>query len=481
MFSRFSAAIRHTAAWRLSAVATAVFALGTAAVFVAAYLMLASGIRQRGDNWLDAETASLAELAATAPRETLMQEFAREDHELTNRSLSVPLEPEDAKESVVFFALLDRRGTPLLVHAPPAWLEILPALDTRHLRPGPPRSVAVPGWEYPMRVASRALTGGDVLLVGESLRGDQQMLDETTQNLAWMWAGVTVCGFAVSWFGIRRVLARVNTITEVAAAIGPDQLGRRLPEEKHGDEIARLVATFNVMLDRIETSITQMRAIGDSVAHDLRSPVTAIRGSLEMALTSPENGELRDRVASALEGLDQLTAMLDASLDATEVEAGALRLRRELFDLRVLAEDVVELYLPAAQERGLALTLRAPAPVEVRADEGLLRRALTNLLDNALAHLPSGCTVQVSVHGDARRAAIAVKDDGPGFPPEIRDRAFDRFARGRKSEGTGLGLALVRAAALVHGGTVTLGQPAGGGTVIEIEVPAAASTAPTSS
>ncbi|OYV96970.1 MAG: hypothetical protein B7Z68_04555 [Acidobacteria bacterium 21-70-11] len=473
MFSRLRDRVRHTAAWRLSAVATGVFALGTAAVFAAAYLMLAAGIRQRGDNWLDAETASLAEMAATAPPDVLKQEFAREARELTNHRLSAPSESEDAKESVVFFALLDRHGTPLLVYAPPAWNEIRPALDTPHFRPGPPRSVAIPGWEYPMRVASRVLKNGSVLLVGESLRGDQQLLDETTQSLAWIWVAVTVCGFAVSWFSIRRVLARVNAVTEVAAAIGPDQLGRRLPEERHGDEIARLVATFNVMLDRIETTITQMRAIGDSVAHDLRSPVTAIRGSLEVALTSPDEGQLRDRVASALEGLDQLSALLDATLDATEAEAGALRLRRKPLDLCALAEDLVELYLPAAQERGLALTLRAPAPVEVLGDEALLRRALTNLLDNALAHLLTGCSVEVSVRSDSRHAVIAVADDGPGFAPEIRDRAFERFVRGRRSAGTGLGLALVRAAALVHGGTVHLRQPSGGGSVIEIEIPAA--------
>jgi signal transduction histidine kinase len=479
MFSRLSARVRRTAAWRLSAVATAVFALGTAAVFVAAYLMLAASIQQRGDNWLDAEAASLADMAATAPREALTQEFAREVSELANRRLSAPSEPEDAKESVVFFALLDRHGTPLLVHAPATWREILPALDTPHNRPGPPRSVTVPGWEYPMRVVSCALKDGNVLLVGESLRGDQQLLDETSQSLAWMWVGVTVCGFAVSWFSIHRVLSRVNAITEVAAAIQPDQLGRRLPEERHGDEIARLVATFNVMLDRIETSITQMRAIGDSVAHDLRSPVTAIRGSLEIALTTPDDTQVRDRVASALEGLDHLSALLDATLDATEAEAGALRLRRTRLDVCALAEDVVELYLPAAQDRGLELNLRAPAPVEVWADESLLRRALTNLLDNAMAHLPSGCRVEVAVTGAARRAQISVTDNGPGFPAEIRDRAFDRFVRGRRSEGTGLGLALVRATALVHGGTVRLGQPPGGGSMIEIEIPAAAPETPT--
>ena len=474
MFSKVRARVRRTAAWRLSALATAVFAAGTAAVFTVAYLTLAAGIRQRGDRWLDGETAALAKAAAHAPRAALAQAFAEEARELATRRLAVSDEPEDARESVAFFALLDHRGTPLLVHAPATWSEILPALEAAHIRPGPPQSVPVPGWEYPLRVASRALPDGSLLLAGESLAGDKALLDETAQNLAWMWAAVTLCGFAVSWVSIRRLLARVDAVTEVAAAIGPEQLGRRLPAQPHGDEIARLVATFNVMLDRIETSIDQMRAIGEAVAHDLRSPITAIRGALEMALTAPDAGQARERVASALDGLDRLTAMLDDALDASEAEAGALRLRREPLELRALAGDVVELYIPAAQERGLALRLRAPASVEVRADQALLRRALTNLLDNALAHLPAGCEVEVLVQTDGRTAAITVADNGPGFPPEIRDRAFERFVRGQRSSGTGLGLALVRAAAIVHVGTVRLEQPAGGGSAIAIEIPTAA-------
>lgn len=480
MFSSLST-VRHTAAWRLSALATAVFALGTAAVFAAAYLMLAASTQRRADSWLDGETASLVEMAAAAPPGALKQEFAREARELTNDRNSVRSKPEDAEESAVFFALLDRRGTPLLVQAPPTWREILPALDAPHIRPGPPRSVAVAGWAYPMRVASRALKDGRILLVGESTSGDQQLLDETAQSLAWMWAGVTVCGFAVSWFGIHRVLARVNTITEVVAAIEVDQLGRRVPTERHRDEIARLVATFNVMLDRIEASVTETRAIGDSVAHDLRSPVTAIRGLLEIALTTPDDSQVRDRVASALEALDQLSALLDATLDTAEAKAGALRLRRRRFDLSGLTERLIELYLPAAQERGLSLTLRASTPVVVWADETLLRRSLTNLLDNALTHLPPGCHVEVAIIGGAGRATLSVTDDGPGFPAEIRDRAFERLVRGRDSPGSGLGLALVRAVALAHGGNIRLVQPPSGGSVIELEMPSVEPEVPVSS
>jgi signal transduction histidine kinase len=471
MFSRLRERIRRTAAWRLSAVATAVFAIGSGAVFAIAYFMLAAGIQERGDNWLDGETAALAQVAAAEPRAALEAEFARETRELTSHRLAASAEPEDAPANAAFFALFDHTGKPVLVSASSSWVRILPALERAGIQSGPPRSVAVPGWEYPLRVASRGLSDGNILVAGESLSGDQELLDETAQSLAWLWAAVTACGFAVSWFGVRRVLARVDAVTEVAAAIGPDELGRRLTEEPHGDEIARLVATFNVMLDRIETSVVQTRAIADSVAHDLRSPVTAIRGSLEMALTSRDEAEARERMAAAIEGLDQLSALLDATLDTSEAEAGALRLRRRAVELRALASDLLELYLPAAQDRCIVLTLRPGAPVKANADEVLLRRALSNLLDNSLAHLPAGSTVEVAVNGDANRVRLAVTDDGPGFPPGVREQAFDRFVRGPRSKGIGLGLALVRAAAIVHGGTARLIQPAHGGSVVEIEIP----------
>lgn len=174
----------------------------------------------------------------------------------------------------------------------------------------------------------------------------------------------------------------------------------------------------------------------------------------------------------AIEGLDHLSAVLDATLDTAEAEAGALRLNRRPLDLTTLAGELVELYLPAAEESGLVMRLRTQGPVRVEADEGLLRRAITNLLDNALTHLPAGCAVEVAVIGDEHRAVVTVSDDGPGFPEEVRDRPFERFVHGARSPGSGLGLAMVRAVAHVHGGSARLVQPLSGGSAIEIEIPA---------
>jgi signal transduction histidine kinase len=472
MSSRPRTDLRRTAAWRLSALPTAVFAVGTAGVFAAGYLTLAASIQRRSDTWLEGELTSLAEIATHAPEAALAQEFARELRELRSRRLAPPPHGADEREEDVnLFALIDPTGRPVMVAPPASAGAIISALDLPHFATGPPRWLAVPGLEYPIRVASRRLEDGRTLLVAQSSSADQALLEETTENLAWVWGAVTVCGFAVSWLSARRVLSRVNRVTALAAAIAGDQLDQRLPAEARQDEVARLVETFNVMLDRIQTSISQMRTVADSLAHDLRSPVTFIRGSLEVALTSSDEDQLRDSVASALEGLGQLSVVLDTSLDTSEADAGALRLHRRTLDLTSLAEELVELYLPAAQERGLALTLEARGALSVSVDEGLVRRALADLLDNALMHLPPGCRVTVTVAGDEERAAVRVTDDGPGFPAEIRERAFERSVKGPRSSGSGLGLALVRAVALAHGGNVRLSQPSGGGSTIELDIP----------
>lgn len=474
--------LRTTAAWKLAGLATTVFAVGSAGVFAAAYLTLAASIRSRSDTWLEGELALLADTAGAASPETLAQELHHEVRELTSRRLApAPKEEDEGDEDVDFFAVLDRDGRALQVAATASWDAIAGALDAQHLAPGPPRWLTVPGLEYPVRMASRRLADGRTIVAGQSSSVDQALLEETTENLSWVWGAVTLFGFAVSWFAARRVLSRVDRVTALAAAIEGHQLDRRLPHEgRQHDEIARLVETFNVLLERIQMSVTQVRTIADALAHDLRSPVTSIRGSLEVALTSADDEQLRGSVAAALDGLDQLSATLDASLDTTEGEAGALRLHRSNIDLTELADGLVELYAPAAQSRGLDLSLRHSGPVVAWADETLLRRALGNLLDNALAHVPGGSHVEVGVSRDADRAVISVKDDGPGFSDEVRDHAFDRYVRGRHSTGAGLGLALVRAAALAHDGAARLGRVPAGGSVIEIEIPVGKPDSPAS-
>jgi signal transduction histidine kinase len=472
MSSKRSAVLRNTAAWRLSALATGVFVLGTAAVFAVALQALRVSIHRRDDVWLTGEIDSLAQVAVSGSLEQLAQEFTRELNELRHRSLwPATKKPKDSHGGGVFLALLDPQGHALLIASNLPGQKLRGLVDADLLTTAKPHLVRLPGLDHPVRVVAHRLDDGRILAMGQSQGGDQALLEETAEYLAWAWFAVAVCGFAVSWLSARRVLARVDKITALAGAITGDHLEQRLPHELHQDEISRLAETFNVMLDRVESSVTQLRTVGESLAHDLRSPVTAIRASLEVALTDRDAEQLRDDVAAALEGLDHLSATLDASLDTAEAQAGALRLRRTELDLKELVEGLIELYLPAARERGLALGLQTAEEVTVSADEGLVRRAVANLLDNGLAHLPPGCRIAVTVGVRDNQAFIDVADDGPGFPSEVRDSAFERSVRGGRSHGAGLGLALVRAVALMHGGDVHLLQPSEGGSVIRMMFP----------
>jgi len=207
------------------------------------------------------------------------------------------------------------------------------------------------------------------------------------------------------------------------------------------------------------------------MAHDLRTPLAALRGTLEGARDESDASVARSGVEAAIGEVDDLTALVGATLDSAEAEAGALRLRRAPLDLAALVRDVADLYQPAAADHELELIVAADEPVEIVGDAGLLRRVAINLFDNALAHLPAGAHVRVTVGADSGRAVLELRDDGPGFPVEIRGRAFERLVRGAGSSGRGLGLASVRAVAVAHGGRAALDHPAGGGSVVRVELP----------
>jgi signal transduction histidine kinase len=260
-------------------------------------------------------------------------------------------------------------------------------------------------------------------------------------------------------------------LSQTVSRIGSEDLSGRLPEGRYHDEISRLSATFNRMLDRIQSSVNQLRVLTDSIAHDLKSPVTSIRGTLEVALSAGESGNWRDRVGEAVDGLDRLTKVLNTALDLAEADAGALVLRKEPVDITEIIEQLVDLYRPALAERKhqIVTTLQ---PLLVDADVSLLTRMLTNLLDNEIAHLPPGCRVSIDVRAREAEAEIVVADNGPGFPPDLRNRAFERFVKGEHSTGHGLGLAFVDAVVQAHGGHVLLtDHPGTGGAEIVLRMP----------
>lgn len=462
---------RPTAAWRLALPVMLVFAVGAAAVMAAMYMFMAEAVRGRGDRWLAGEVQGVAALLASGHGEHLQQELDGELEELLHHELLDPVEEDDRSQSLFFLAVVGPGGR-TLARAASGNGEAMGTVLARALAVNTRVSwVRVEGWEYPVRVARATLPQGRVVVAGSTPFGDLELLEDVRDIAVDGWLAVLAVGALVSWLSARRVLARVEVLADAAREMGGEDLARRLPSGPRGDEIDRMSEAFNGLLQRIEAAVKQLRVMADGVAHDLRTPLTSIRGALEAAAAADGCSGVSDALEGAISQVDHLVELVDSSLAVAEAEAGALPVNREELDLTTLAAELVELYGPLAEEAGIVLDLEAPGPVRMEGDPALLRRALANLLDNVVAHLPSGSRAVVRVGFRPPNAVLEVEDDGPGFPAEIRDRAFERMVKGPGSGGNGLGLAVVRAVALAHGGTVELRKPAAGGSVVRLILP----------
>jgi len=264
---------------------------------------------------------------------------------------------------------------------------------------------------------------------------------------------------------------RIAAVHEAVGRIMQGHLRERLPTRGTADELDKVAAAVNGMLDRIEQLVEEIRGVGDSIAHDLRTPLTRVRTRLERsrdeAATREEFQAAADR---AIASVDQALAVVSAVLRIGEIEHGQRRAAFAPVDLAGLLRDAAELYEPVAEEKGVALRLRLAAASTVPGDRDLLLEAVGNLLDNAVKFTPSGTDVTLSLYGGPDGACIRVADNGPGILPSERKRVLRRFYRTEKSrtvEGSGLGLSLVAAIVSLHGFRLRIGGSEAG-CVVEI-------------
>lgn len=309
------------------------------------------------------------------------------------------------------------------------------------------------------------LQGGWQLLVARDV-SDLSAIEGTLQNT--LLYALALTGF----FGLiggalisRAVLSRLNQINQTSQEIMSGDLSRRIPIVGSRDELDELATNLNAMLGQIEGLMTGMREVADNIAHDLRTPLNRLRNRLEGAMMARETPEeTREALERAIEEADGLIATFNSLLLIAEAESGAQRDTLAEVDLRTIAHDIVDLYEPVAEERGIALTLSAPESVRVRGNASLVARAAANLVDNGLKYTPRGGRVSVTVdpaHGRQDGPCLWVKDTGPGIAVEDRERVLDRFVRlerSRNTPGSGLGLSLVAAVARMHGAALELGD-----------------------
>src|SRR4030043_706030 len=260
----------------------------------------------------------------------------------------------------------------------------------------------------------------------------------------------------IGWFMARRAVSGVEAITQTAQSISGGTLEKRVPVKTQGDEIDQLAMTFNQMLDRIQALVTEIKEMSDNIAHDLKSPITRIRGIAEVTLTNGKSmGEYESMAASTIEECDRLLDMINTMLMISKTESGVDKLLHEEIDLAGLVRGACELFEPTADDKRVTLSHDVPNKSHLIGDNRMIQRMLSNLLDNAIKYTPSGGTVSVSVsENDERNVVIAVKDTGIGISPNDLPRIFERFYRcdeSRCKPGIGFGLTLGRGLARAHG------------------------------
>jgi heavy metal sensor kinase len=285
-------------------------------------------------------------------------------------------------------------------------------------------------------------------------------------------------GFLLLWFVTTRSLRPVSAITRKASQITGSNPSERLPITGSGDELDELAKVLNDMLDRLEGSLRQIEQFSSDAAHQLRTPLTRIRGELDLVLrgevTDPVKGQL-ERVQGEVERLSRLCGRL-LLLSRLDRKAEHQKLLDERVDVGAVVGELLEQVGPMAHERGVEIRYGPRSSVSVRGSRPLLVEALLNLLDNAIRFTPRGGKVEVSIEQDDGHVRLSVADTGVGIPPEERERIFQRFYRIPRAsadppDGTGLGLAIVRGIAQAHGGRVELEPRPSGGSVFTIVLP----------
>ena len=471
MSSRTDSAKMHSAAWRISLWGTLAYACGTVLIFVFLHGFVASDIQRRSDAWLSGEVDTLGDVAEHTPKDALYGRVVGEVAELASKEVPNRRREEEAANDLVFFLQIGPTGAVQLWVGPGKSELYVAAIEQAKFAQDRPIDVNVAGAATPFRVATLRIDDGSRVYLGLSERDELRVLNSLRLKFISWWLLLVMLGFAIVFFITRRMLSHVRRITEAASRIGHSDLHERVPASERNDEVGQLSRTLNRMLDRIENSMHQLHTITDSLAHDLRSPLTAIRGKLEMSLSAATHGDQAEPIVSAIDELDRLTEFLNASLDVAEARADALRLSRSEIDLDELLRIMIDLYEPSMAEKGLKIRLRSAGPVTVDADAALVHRMIANLFDNELKHLPASCTVTVKLEAADNHVLLLVEDDGPGFAPEVSQQLFEKRVKGKESNGHGLGLAFVDAVVRAHGGTITATNRESGGARIVLSLP----------
>jgi signal transduction histidine kinase len=472
MSSRWSDRLRHALGFRLALWYSVLFLGSSIALIGMTYLLLASTLEQRDREIVRSTLTRYASV------------YQRGGLEALNRTIAA--DQAAGRWEPLLVRAIGRRQEALFLSMPADWWE---QFDPAEIPVPPPGR---PGWslirtgpgDVALEVATAALPDGTLFQVGRSTETRVELLSRFRRVLSIVLLSIVVIGLTggavLTWSTLQPIR---NLIRAVQGILDTGRLHARVPVRQTGDALDELSRLFNRMLDRIEGLIAAMRGSLDNVAHDLRTPMTRLRGVAEAALQhpTPDHSTYRDALADCLEESERVVTMLDTLMDISEAETGTMKLRLERVELAELVSEALELYGDVAEDKGIELIAGPVEQIAVRADRNRMHQVMANLLDNAVKYTPPGGRVEASARADGGKAVLSVVDTGVGISADELPRIWDRLYRGDKSRserGLGLGLALVRAIVAAHRGEATVESSPDRGTRFSVKLPALGEDAP---
>jgi heavy metal sensor kinase len=445
---------------RLTALYTLLFAVLALIVFGIINYNLKSNLLERIDEKFYSDGREFTEIYQQGGldalhQEILLEELSEGSDEMFIRIYSPELDIVDASNTEKWSDLPAKPGLLDNLTAPKFETLTLPARSSR------------------ARIFYQPLGDGYLLQTGMVLDDDEQLLASFDRVFLFAFTTMILVGTVIGFYISRRALAGVQQVRETADQISRGDLSQQITFDAQTVEINDLISSINRMQSRIGTLIKELRDVTNNIAHDLRSPVTRMRGLAEITLSGEQTlEEYRNMSGAVIEECDSLVGMINTMLEIAETDARGKPLQTEPVDLVDILSDVAELYSPVAEDKGIKVSLRiTDTPLLVDADRSRLQRVIANLLDNALKFTPAGGRVALEARKTDNSVQILISDSGIGIDKDDLPRVWERFYRAdssRSTPGTGLGLSLVQSIVHAHGGTVDIESEKNSGTHVSV-------------